>query len=148
MLRKFISLLLVTSVTASAALCVNAVSFNEGKSALTAQFAYGSGPNVDGYSIDYRYFTPIFDAVDEEVSEEETTTDIGTNEGVNEKETSTDTDMDEEEASPDVQEDGDVNESEDDGGADDENTDVEPTQKKYPLVVWIHGHSFGWYDGY
>lgn len=64
--------------------CYGAYSIESGKDTLNSQFQYGKGPNTDGYSIDYRFFSPV----------------------------------------------------------------KEKDSQKYPLVVWIHGHANGQYDGY
>lgn len=84
-MKKIISILLtITLVFSCTCVFAGAVPLNSGKKALKEQFAYGQGPNVNGYSIDYRYFSPA------------------TEEGAT----------------------------------------------KYPLVVWVHGHSHGQYEGY
>lgn len=78
-----------------------AISIEEGKTAIIEQFQYGKGPKANGYTIDYRYYSPI-------------------------KETNKDFDESE------------------------ESTELckEEQVLKYPLVVWVHGHSHGQYDGY
>lgn len=108
-IKKITALVLSFLTAVSFALCnAGAVSVHSGKEALTEQFVYGEGPNVDGYVIDYRYYSPVKEIPEEET--EETT--------------------DEE---PKV---------------DGEETTQEPETAKYPLVVWVHGHSFGQYEGY
>lgn len=104
-IKKIIALFLSVLTVGSFALCnAGAVSVYDGKTALTEQFLYGEGPNVDGYVIDYRYFSPLKDETEEKANEETT-----------------------------------VESAEE---------ETEPETPKYPLVVWVHGHSFGQYDGY
>lgn len=92
-IKKITALLLsVLTVGSLTVFNVDGVSVYDGKTALTEQFLFGTGPNVDGYAIDYRYYSPV-----KEISDEET---------------------------------------------------EEPEMPCYPLVVWVHGHSFGQYDGY
>lgn len=52
----FLSLILLVSLVA---LPASAVSINAGSAALEAQFDRDAGPTVDGYSIDYSYFSPV-----------------------------------------------------------------------------------------
>lgn len=42
-----------------ASICAGAVSMNDGKDALVEQFAFGEGPSVNGYSVDYRFYSPV-----------------------------------------------------------------------------------------
>lgn len=96
---KIIVLALSVLTAVSFALCnAGAVSIHNGKTALTEQFVYGVGPKVDGYAIDYRYYSPV-----KEIPEEEPKVD---------------------------------------------GEEIIEETPKYPLVVWIHGHSFGQRDGY
>jgi predicted peptidase len=46
-------------VCLSTTFCANAVTMADGKDALVEQFVFGEGPAVDGYSVDYRYFSPV-----------------------------------------------------------------------------------------
>lgn len=62
-----------------------AVSLEAGKDALIKEFVYGEGPETDGYTLDYRFYSPVTHS-------------------------------------------GDTTE--------------------YPVVIWLHGHSHGQYDGY
>lgn len=55
---RIISLLLAL-LCFSTAVCANAVSMNDGKDALVEQFAFGEGPEVNGCSVDYRYYSPV-----------------------------------------------------------------------------------------
>lgn len=55
---KAISLLLAL-ICFSTTLCANAVSMADEKNALVEQFVSGEGPAVDGYSVDYRYYSPV-----------------------------------------------------------------------------------------
>lgn len=101
-MKKFISSLLSVILILPVFTCGSgAISIEEGKEALIEQFQYGKGPKANGYTIDYRYYSPV-------------------------KET-----------------DGDLDESE-------ESTELCEDEQavKYPLVVWVHGHSHGQYDGY
>lgn len=82
-----------------------AISVHSGKTALTEQFVYGKGPKVNGYEIDYRYYSPVKELPEKEAEE------------TNDEETK-------------------------------EENDTPEEATKYPLVVWLHGHSFGQYDGY
>lgn len=108
-IKKITALILSVLTAVSFGVCnVDAVSVHDGKTALTEQFIYGKGPNVDGYAIDYRYYSPVKEDYEEET--EETTEEEPKEEG--------------------------------------EEITEEPETTKYPLVVWVHGHSFGQYDGY
>ena len=51
-----LSFVMIFGVTA---LSASAVSLNEGLEALQSQFQKGVGPETEGYSIDYRYFSPV-----------------------------------------------------------------------------------------
>lgn len=57
---KIISVLLSVILLMSAfTLSSSAVSINDGSAALEAQFDRDAGPTVDGYSIDYSYYSPV-----------------------------------------------------------------------------------------
>lgn len=56
---KRIIAFILALICLSTAICANAVSMNDGKDALVEQFVFGEGPAVDGYSVDYRYFSPV-----------------------------------------------------------------------------------------
>ena len=57
---KIISILLsLTLLMSSVILYSSAVSINAGSAALEAQFSRDAGPTVDGYSIDYSYYSPV-----------------------------------------------------------------------------------------
>lgn len=58
-MKKLISLLLSLSLLALLGVPAFAVSIEEGTGALCAQFIYGEGPETEGLSIDYRYFSPV-----------------------------------------------------------------------------------------
>ncbi|MBR3767808.1 MAG: hypothetical protein IKL10_06170 [Clostridia bacterium] len=60
-MKKLISVVLALCVLAFSAIPAFAVSFNDGKEALDAQFVFGEGPKADGNSIDYRFFSPVKD---------------------------------------------------------------------------------------
>lgn len=84
-MKRAISFFLVLCLAVSAfVLPVCSVSIDSGKQELVNQFAFGQGPNVDGFSLDYRYYSPV----------------------------------------------------------------KENDYEKYPLVVWLHGHSHGMNDGF
>lgn len=59
MSKRIISLLTAIIILCLSVVTVNAVSFDEGKDALIAQFNGGSGPEVNGFSIDYNFYSPI-----------------------------------------------------------------------------------------
>lgn len=62
---KIISLILSLILLMSAVMIsASAVSINSGSAALEAQFSRDAGPNVDGYNIDYSYFSPVRSASD------------------------------------------------------------------------------------
>lgn len=83
-MKKLFSIFLTFVLALSFVCNAGAVSLSLGKTTLQAQFLKGEGPEIDGYTIDYRYFSPVK-----------------------------------------------------------ENDDT-----KYPVVIWIHGHSHGQYEGY
>ena len=57
---KIISLILSFILLMSAVMIsASAVSINSGSAALEAQFSRDAGPNVDGYSIDYSFYSPV-----------------------------------------------------------------------------------------
>ena len=58
-MKKIISLLLALILIISIPVSVGAVSLSEGTTALTKQFKFGEGPKADGYSVDYRYYSPV-----------------------------------------------------------------------------------------
>ncbi len=57
-MKKFLSLLLALVCVFSAGFSAAAVGYDEGLEALQAQFQKGNGPEVNGYSLDYRWFSP------------------------------------------------------------------------------------------
>lgn len=58
-MKKFISLLLALMFIVSIPMSVSAVSLKDGTTALKNQFKFGEGPKAGGYSVDYRYFSPV-----------------------------------------------------------------------------------------
>lgn len=58
-MKKFLSLLMSLIFIVSIPVSVNAVSLNDGSTALKNQFKFGEGPKVGGYSVDYRYYSPV-----------------------------------------------------------------------------------------
>lgn len=58
-MKKIISMLLVLIIIVSVPLSVSGASLSDGTAALKNQFKFGEGPKVDGYSVDYRYFSPV-----------------------------------------------------------------------------------------
>lgn len=58
-IKKIFSLILAVLMLLSIPMSVSALSINEGIDALRAQFLPGEGPVADGYSVDYRYFSPV-----------------------------------------------------------------------------------------
>ncbi len=58
-MKKLTSLFLAIVILIMSCLSAGAVSLSDGLDALKAEFAAGEGPVVDGYSIDYRYFSPV-----------------------------------------------------------------------------------------
>lgn len=90
-MKKIISILLtLTLIFSCTGMFAGAIPLDDGKNALKEQFVYGEGPNVNGYVIDYRYYSPVTKNAEENTEE----------------------------------------------------------SVKYPLVVWVHGHSHGQYEGY
>lgn len=105
-IKRLVALLLSFVTAVPFVICnAGAISVHSGKTALTEQFVYGKGPMVNGYEIDYRYYSPVKEFPEKEA--EETT----------------------------------AEETE-------EEKDTQEETTKYPLVVWLHGHSFGQFDGY
>ncbi len=59
-LRKLTAILLAALMLFSlTAVCASAMPLSDGVDALKGQFEKGVGPEVDGYRIDYRYFSPV-----------------------------------------------------------------------------------------
>ncbi len=58
-MKKFLSLLLALIFVISIPVSVSAVSLSDGTTALKNQFKFGEGPKAGGYSVDYRYFSPV-----------------------------------------------------------------------------------------
>ena len=58
-MKKIISMLLALIFIVSIPMSVSAVSLSNGTAALKNQFIFGEGPKADGYSVDYRYFSPV-----------------------------------------------------------------------------------------
>lgn len=59
-LKKVLSVILgIVVIMSSFAFAASAVSLSDGEDALIAQFEYGKGPEVNGYTIDYRYYSPV-----------------------------------------------------------------------------------------
>lgn len=84
-MKRLISLILSIFILMSCTTVgASAVSINARKADLRAQFVAGEGPEIEGYSIDYRYYSPA----------------------------------------------------------------TEGDATKYPVVIWVHGHSHGQYEGY
>lgn len=154
-MKKFSSFLLsgiilFTFVFVSA----DALSIKSGKDELAQQFDYGEGPVAEGFSIDYRYYSPVTELIedDEEHTTEKNTTEETTTEETTTGETTTgETTTGETTTGETTTEDTTADDNENDG-KDDEEPDVteeeEPAAKKYPLVVWVHGKSHGYYEGY
>lgn len=61
-MKKFLSFLLALIFILSVPLGVGAVSLNDGYNALKNQFKFGEGPKSGGYSVDYRYYSPVKNA--------------------------------------------------------------------------------------
>ena len=61
MFSKVIAVILVLCLLPMLPLNVGAVSLDDGLDTLKSGFIYGEGPVIDGYSIDYRYFSPVKD---------------------------------------------------------------------------------------
>lgn len=61
-MKKFISLLMTLIIIALSCVAAGAISFNDGLDQLKAEFLPGEGPVVNGYSVDYRYFSPVGEA--------------------------------------------------------------------------------------
>ncbi len=58
-LSLVLSLLLLTGICSFASLAKEALPLDAGIDELRAQFEKGQGPETDGHSIDYRYFSPV-----------------------------------------------------------------------------------------
>lgn len=58
-MKKFISLILVLACMLIFPVSTNALSVDNGIEALQENFIFGEGPQEDGFSIDYRYFSPV-----------------------------------------------------------------------------------------
>ncbi len=58
-MKKLLSLFLATVILALSCVAVGAASLNVGIDTLKTEFVPGEGPVVNGYSIDYRYFSPV-----------------------------------------------------------------------------------------
>lgn len=58
-LRKIIAILLAVSLIAVFPAGASALSIDDGIEPIKEQFAFGEGPVAGGYSIDYRYFSPV-----------------------------------------------------------------------------------------
>lgn len=58
--RKFFKIFAaVSALLMLFSVSVSAVSMDDGSDALKAQFLPGEGPEVEGYSVDYRYYSPV-----------------------------------------------------------------------------------------
>ncbi|MBR3588113.1 MAG: hypothetical protein IKL16_00970 [Clostridia bacterium] len=58
-MKKFIALILALSIFLILPVSTSALSLDDGLDALKQEFVFGEGPEEDGYSIDYRYFSPV-----------------------------------------------------------------------------------------
>lgn len=58
-MKKILAILLALVCFLSIPVSVSAVSLSSGSTALKNQFKFGEGPKADGYSIDYRYYSPV-----------------------------------------------------------------------------------------
>ncbi|MBQ8783479.1 MAG: prolyl oligopeptidase family serine peptidase [Clostridia bacterium] len=58
-MKKLLSLFMAVVILTLSCIGVTAISLNDGLDALKAQFLPGEGPAVNGYSVDYRYFSPV-----------------------------------------------------------------------------------------
>ncbi len=58
-MKRVVSFLLALILIFSIPLSAAAVSLSSGSNALKAQFKFGEGTAVDGYSLDYRYYSPV-----------------------------------------------------------------------------------------
>ena len=58
-MKRFISLLLVFVMILCSGVSALAMGRQEGLESLQTQFTYGEGPEVNGYKLDYRYFSPV-----------------------------------------------------------------------------------------
>lgn len=57
--KKVIALILAVFFVFSSVSTASALTLEDGIEALREEFVFGEGPVVDGYSIDYRYFSPV-----------------------------------------------------------------------------------------
>ncbi len=58
-MKKIIALLLALVLLMASTVTVGAASIEDGLEALREEFVFGEGPVEDGYSIDYRYYSPV-----------------------------------------------------------------------------------------
>lgn len=58
-MKKVLSVLVALCIASLCLLPAGAVTMDDGIDALREQFAYGEGPEVNGWFIDYRYFSPV-----------------------------------------------------------------------------------------
>lgn len=58
-MKKLISILLAVMLIAFAGVPAFAATMADGNGVLCNQFVYGVGPEIDGWSVDYRYFSPV-----------------------------------------------------------------------------------------
>lgn len=58
-MKKLISLLLAVMLIVFAGVPAFAATMADGNGVLCKQFVYGIGPEIDGWSVDYRYFSPV-----------------------------------------------------------------------------------------
>ena len=58
-MKRLLSLFLAIVILAMSCVAINAASLGDGLDTLKAEFLPGEGPVVNGYSIDYRYFSPV-----------------------------------------------------------------------------------------
>ncbi len=58
-MKRILSAILSIVIIALSCLCAGATGLNDGLDALKEDFVKGEGPVVDGYSVDYRYFSPV-----------------------------------------------------------------------------------------
>ena len=58
-MKRFIALILSLAILLVLPVSASAASINDGLDVLKEQFVFGEGPEEDGYSIDYRYYSPV-----------------------------------------------------------------------------------------
>ncbi len=58
-MKRIIALILALSCLLMFPVSSNAASINDGLDVLKEEFIFGEGPEEDGYSIDYRYYSPV-----------------------------------------------------------------------------------------